>query len=149
MRYSERKVTVRPREYDKADIILHGGKVLTAGHNEGIEQAVAIRGELLQAVGRDQDVDLWRPSSKRPPKVEPRAGQSNDMRTFLDTPRRAARQSNRIPNASSARPLQITGLCGQLSKPVISSAACKAMTATMKITPREPSSSGLASRCRR
>jgi len=47
---------VRPPEHDKAEIILHGGKVLTASHNDSIEQAVAIRGELLQAVGSDQDV---------------------------------------------------------------------------------------------
>ncbi|MCI0864232.1 MAG: amidohydrolase family protein, partial [Chloroflexi bacterium] len=49
-------MTVRPRESDKADIILHAGKVLTVGADDTIEQAVAIRGELVQAVGSDQDV---------------------------------------------------------------------------------------------
>ena len=49
-------MTVRPRESDKADIILHAGKVLTVGNDDTIEQAVAIRGELVQAVGSDQDV---------------------------------------------------------------------------------------------
>ena len=44
------------RDQGKADIILHGGKVLTCCHDDSIEQAVAIRGELVQAVGSDQDV---------------------------------------------------------------------------------------------
>ena len=44
------------RDQGKADIILHGGRVLTSCHDDSIEQAVAIRGELVQAVGSDQDV---------------------------------------------------------------------------------------------
>ena len=47
---------MRPQNSDRADIILHGGKVLTVSRDENIEQAVAIKGESLQAVGRDQDV---------------------------------------------------------------------------------------------
>ena len=45
-----------PRGSDKADIILHRGKVLTVRNDDSIEQAVAIRGESIQAVGNDQDV---------------------------------------------------------------------------------------------
>ena len=44
------------RDTGKADIILHAGKVITVGNDNRIEQAVAVRGELLQAVGSDQDV---------------------------------------------------------------------------------------------
>ena len=44
------------RDTGKADIILHAGKVITVGNDDRIEQAVAVRGELLQAVGSDQDV---------------------------------------------------------------------------------------------
>lgn len=44
------------RDTVKADIILHAGKVITVGNDNRIEQAVAVRGELLQAVGSDQDV---------------------------------------------------------------------------------------------
>jgi len=47
---------VRPQESDKADIILYGGKVLTVSNDDSIEHAVAIKGELVQAVGSDQDV---------------------------------------------------------------------------------------------
>ena len=47
---------MRIRESDKADIILHSGKVLTVGQDDAIGQAVAIRGEIIQAVGSDQDV---------------------------------------------------------------------------------------------
>ena len=47
---------MRPQNSDKADIILHGGKVLTVSNDGSIEQAVAIKGECVQAVGRDQDV---------------------------------------------------------------------------------------------
>ena len=47
---------MRPRELDKADIILRSGKVLTVSDDDGIEQAVAIRGESIQAVGSDRDV---------------------------------------------------------------------------------------------
>ena len=47
---------MRPQDSDKADIILHGGKVLTVSNDDSIEQAVAIKGESVQAVGRDQDV---------------------------------------------------------------------------------------------
>ncbi len=47
---------MRPQESDKADIILYGGKVLTVSNDDSIEQAVAIKGELVQAVGSDQDV---------------------------------------------------------------------------------------------
>ena len=56
---------MRPTESDKADIILHGGKVLTVSTNDSIEQAVAIKGESVQAVGSDQDVlALAGPSTK-------------------------------------------------------------------------------------
>ena len=44
------------KDTGKADIILHAGKVITVGNDNRIEQAVAVRGELLQAVGSDQDV---------------------------------------------------------------------------------------------
>ncbi|MEO2140931.1 MAG: amidohydrolase family protein, partial [bacterium] len=44
------------RDTGKADIILHAGKVITVGNDDRIEQAVAVRGELIQAVGSDQDV---------------------------------------------------------------------------------------------
>ena len=44
------------RESEKADVILHAGKVITIGPDDGIEQAVAIRGDSVQAVGSDQDV---------------------------------------------------------------------------------------------
>ncbi len=47
---------MRPQDSDKADIILHGGKVLTVSDDDSIEQAVAIKSESVQAVGRDQDV---------------------------------------------------------------------------------------------
>ena len=43
-------------ETGQADIILHGGKILTAGPEDGIAQAVAIRGQRIQVVGSDQDV---------------------------------------------------------------------------------------------
>ena len=52
----KRSVTVRPRESEKADIILHAGKVITVGNDDSIEQALAIRGEFVQAVGKDHDV---------------------------------------------------------------------------------------------
>jgi len=45
-----------PRDSDKADIIFHSGKVLTVDSGDSVEQAVAIRGESVQAVGSDQDV---------------------------------------------------------------------------------------------
>ncbi len=44
------------RETDKAETILYGGKFLIVGTDDGIEQAVAVRGQLIQAVGSDQDV---------------------------------------------------------------------------------------------
>ena len=44
------------RDSEKADMILHAGKVLTADAEDSIEQAVAIRGNSIQAVGSDQDV---------------------------------------------------------------------------------------------
>ena len=44
------------RNTGKSDIILHAGKVITVGNDDRIEQAVAVRGELIQAVGSDQDV---------------------------------------------------------------------------------------------
>ena len=47
---------MRPQESDKADMILYGGKVLTVSNDDSIEQAVAIKGEIVQAVGSDQDV---------------------------------------------------------------------------------------------
>ena len=47
---------MRPQNSDKADIILHGGKVLTVSNDGSVEQAVAIKGECVQAVGRDRDV---------------------------------------------------------------------------------------------
>ena len=34
---------------DKADVILHGGQVLTVTRNEDVEQAISIKGELIQA----------------------------------------------------------------------------------------------------
>ena len=49
-------MTLMPRDSDKADIIFHAGKVLTVDSGDSIEQAVAIRGESVQAVGNDQDV---------------------------------------------------------------------------------------------
>ena len=56
---------MRQQKSDKADIILHGGKVLTVSTNDSIEQAVAIKGESVQAVGTDQDVlALGGPSTK-------------------------------------------------------------------------------------
>ncbi len=56
---------MRQQKSDKADIILHGGKVLTVSTNDSIEQAVAIKGESVQAVGTDQDVLAWGgPSTK-------------------------------------------------------------------------------------
>ena len=45
-----------PRDSDKADIIFHAGKVLTVDSGDSVEQAVAIRGESVQAVGSDQGV---------------------------------------------------------------------------------------------
>ena len=47
---------MRPQESDKADIILYGGKVLTVSNDDSIEHAVAIKGDLVQAAGSDQDV---------------------------------------------------------------------------------------------
>ena len=35
---------------------MHGGKVLTVSNDDSVEQAVAVRGESIQAVGSDQDV---------------------------------------------------------------------------------------------
>ena len=49
-------MTLMPRDSDKADIIFHAGKVLTVDSGDSIEEAVAIRGESVQAVGSDQDV---------------------------------------------------------------------------------------------
>ena len=37
-------------------MILHGGKVLTVSNDDSTQQAVAIKGEFVQAVGSDQDV---------------------------------------------------------------------------------------------
>ena len=48
------------RDQGKADTILHGGRILTCCHDDSIEQAVVIRGELVQAVGSDQDVLAFR-----------------------------------------------------------------------------------------
>ena len=45
-----------PRDSEKADVILHAGKVLTVDADDSIEHAVAIRGDSVQAVGSDQDV---------------------------------------------------------------------------------------------
>ena len=45
-----------PKLSDKADVILHAGKVLTVADDDRIEQAVAIRGDSIQAVGGDQEV---------------------------------------------------------------------------------------------
>ena len=39
-----------------ADIILHNGQVLTVDASDSIQQAVAVRGETIQAVGSDGDV---------------------------------------------------------------------------------------------
>ena len=39
-----------------ADLILHNGKVLTVDADDSIQQAVAVQGEVIQAVGSDQDV---------------------------------------------------------------------------------------------
>ena len=47
---------MQPQESFKADIILYGGKVLTVSNDDSIEQAVAIKGESVQAVGSDQNV---------------------------------------------------------------------------------------------
>jgi predicted amidohydrolase YtcJ len=47
---------VTTRNSEKADVILHAGKVLTVGPGDIIEQAVAVRGDSIQAVGGDQDV---------------------------------------------------------------------------------------------
>ena len=38
------------------DVILHNGKVLTVSPNDAIEQAVAVRGETIHAVGADRDL---------------------------------------------------------------------------------------------
>ena len=47
---------MRPQDSDKADIILHGGRVITVSNDDSIEQAVAIKNESVQTVGSDQDV---------------------------------------------------------------------------------------------
>ncbi len=39
-----------------ADVILHNGQVLTVDANDSVQQAVAVRGRIIQAVGSDQDV---------------------------------------------------------------------------------------------
>ena len=39
-----------------ADLILHGGKVLTVDPVDSVAQAVAISGQSIQAVGSDQDI---------------------------------------------------------------------------------------------
>ena len=49
-------VAVRLKNSDKADIIFHTGKVLTVANDDSVEQAVALRGEFVLAVGSDQDV---------------------------------------------------------------------------------------------
>jgi len=45
-----------PGNQEKADLILHGGKVLTVDANDSVQQAVAISGNALHAVGSDHDV---------------------------------------------------------------------------------------------
>jgi len=40
---------------DKADFILHSGQVLAVAHQEDVQQAISIKGELIQAVGSDAD----------------------------------------------------------------------------------------------
>ncbi len=49
-------MTALPGNQQKADLILHGGKVLTVDANDSVQQAVAISGNTLHAVGSDHDV---------------------------------------------------------------------------------------------
>ena len=49
-------MTASPGNQEKANLILHGGKVLTVDANDSVQQAVAISGNTLQAVGSDYDV---------------------------------------------------------------------------------------------
>lgn len=44
------------RNREKADIILHNGKVLTVDNNDSVHQAVAISGNKIHALGSDHDV---------------------------------------------------------------------------------------------
>ncbi len=48
-------MTALPNQ-EKADFILHNGKVLTVDANDSVQQAVAISGDTIHAVGSDLDV---------------------------------------------------------------------------------------------